>query len=369
MAERWIVQMAPQRGFHFGVRGVGVEASTVTGASDTLFGALCQGLLAVVGLDDPTWGLRRLLTLCRDGDPPFLLSSLFPYAGPVRLLPRPLGPLPPAAQRATGGGKAWNKAPYLSWGCFAQVFGTSNNTPPAELFHEENLLQERQAWVTPQERVALSPFTDLEDPDAPIRLWTHSDSPRVTVDRQTSRSTVYQAGWVAFPAGAGLYSIIVWRDPAWQPILRAVLDTLADEGIGGERSAGYGQFTGHIETVPDSAWPGYTGTDAAMLTLSLVHPTQDEAKQLAQGWYSLTTRRGWVGTPGAMGVRRADVVMLTEGTVLSVPSGVLFGGMVDVTPATWPEHVPRLSEPLVRWGYALPLAVPLAQEELADAAC
>jgi CRISPR-associated protein Csm4 len=142
-----------------------------------------------------------------------------------------------------------------------------------------------------------------------------------------------------------------------------VLDVLADEGIGGERSAGYGQFTSQIEPVPDQDWPGYSGADGGMLTLSLVHPTYAEAGQLARSWYSLTTRRGWVGTPGALAVRRADVVMLSEGSLLPTSPDELFGEMVDVTPPRWPAHVPRLSDPLVRWGYALSVGVRMPQEE------
>ena len=100
-----VYRLYPWRGFHFGIRGVGVEASTVTAGSDMLFGALCQAVLATQGQD-------RLLTLlgaCRTGRPPFLLSSLFPFAGTVMLLPRPMQPLTLPPELIGRGGKKLRK--------------------------------------------------------------------------------------------------------------------------------------------------------------------------------------------------------------------------------------------------------------------
>ncbi|HMA33160.1 MAG TPA: type III-A CRISPR-associated RAMP protein Csm4 [Chloroflexia bacterium] len=366
MADVWAYRLTPRRAFHFGVRGVGVEASAVTAASDLLFGALCQGLRATAGWDTAERGLARLLDACEARQPPFLVSSLFPFAGAVRLLPRPLQPLGGAG--AAGGGKDWRKVAYLSWGRWGALYGApAGVAPPA--FDREDLLQGRQAWVTAAEREALAVFRDPEDPVGAIRLWQEGDSPRVTIDRRTSESQVYQAGWVAFPPGAGLYFLMEWRDPAWQPAIHAALAYLAEEGIGGERSSGYGQFTLAIDApVPLPAPP--TSPAPAAMTLSLYHPTAPEVVEaglLAAGAYGLTTRRGWVGAPGALGVRRRDVLMLTEGSVLPFQGAGPFGNMVDVTPETWPPGVREVPGRLRRYGFALPLPLPAAPEEVPDA--
>jgi CRISPR/Cas system CSM-associated protein Csm4 (group 5 of RAMP superfamily) len=75
---------------HVAERGVGIEETAEFVHSDTLFSALCS----VVRLG---WGeseLQRLLAPFRAGDPPFLLSSAFPFAGSVRFLPKPHLALP-----------------------------------------------------------------------------------------------------------------------------------------------------------------------------------------------------------------------------------------------------------------------------------
>ncbi|MDQ2810116.1 MAG: type III-A CRISPR-associated RAMP protein Csm4 [Chloroflexota bacterium] len=353
MAQRRVYRLHAQRGFHFGIRGVGVEASALTAASDTLFGALCQALRATQGLTG-AYGLQALLDTCRAGAPPFLLSSLFPYAGEVLLLPRPL-PL------FAAGAKAARKARYLSWNLFAAWIDAGTTPAQAAVFAPENQLHNSAVWVTAAERAMLiAPFADPDALDDSVRFWQTGDVPRVTVDRVSNAAQVYQAGRIVFPEGAGLYCLIEWRDPAWQPAIHGALAYLGEEGIGGERSAGYGQFTLEADATgvlgyAAPALPVPPGPAAAM-TLALYYPARAEVTTLAQGRYDLTMRRGWVGAPGIGGTRWADVLMVAEGSVLPWPADELRGTMADVSPAApaWPAGDPRIW----RYGYGLPLAVP-----------
>ncbi|HYO49689.1 MAG TPA: type III-A CRISPR-associated RAMP protein Csm4 [Chloroflexia bacterium] len=354
MARVSVYGVQPQSGFHFGVRGVGVEASDTTGSSDMLFGAICNGLRALRGAEQGESSLGTLLDACRDGEPPFLVSSLFPYAGQVLLLPRPLQPLP----LKDGAGKEWRKVNYLSWRVFDALVRRGAGGLDA-VAREENLLQGRQVLVTAAEKEMLRRFVDPDDPEGGIRLWEKRDSTRVTVDRVTNSSQVYQEGWVRYPRGAGLYFMVEWRDERWREAIEEVLYYLEEEGLGGRRNSSLGAF--QLEPAGEAELPGATGEETARMTLSLYHPTRQEAGKLSEGWYGLKMRRGWVGAHGALAVRRKDVLMLAEGSVLPLEGEGPFGGMVDVTPERWPEHVPQIGT-IMRYGFALTVGVPYRKE-------
>src|SRR5690606_14675695 len=79
--------------FHFGERGVGLEASAEFAHDDTVFSALCSVWRELYG----TQCLEELLSGFLS-DLPFLLSSVFPYAagqdGVIRFYLRPFGSVP-----------------------------------------------------------------------------------------------------------------------------------------------------------------------------------------------------------------------------------------------------------------------------------
>jgi CRISPR-associated protein Csm4 len=75
-------------GFHFGRHGLGQEQSMAAMPSDSLFAAL----VAVLARTD---GKEAVEKFCapftgENTDPPFVLSSTFPFAGTVRFLPVPM---------------------------------------------------------------------------------------------------------------------------------------------------------------------------------------------------------------------------------------------------------------------------------------
>jgi len=90
MSEISAYKLEARSPFHFGVRGVGVEATSVVCHSDTLFSALCLMIRKLHGEEK----LKALLSLFPiDGAekmPPFRLSSAFPYAGEVLFFTRPM---------------------------------------------------------------------------------------------------------------------------------------------------------------------------------------------------------------------------------------------------------------------------------------
>ena len=120
-------RLVPRGAFHFGERGVGLEATTETYPSDSLFSSVCAAVRELDGAD----ALQHLLAGFQHGDPPFLLSSCFPWAGeqgrevvwffPRPFLPWPGGEAPRVAaevppEGAAAEAKAFKKLRYVSAG-------------------------------------------------------------------------------------------------------------------------------------------------------------------------------------------------------------------------------------------------------------
>jgi len=341
--------LQPHAPFHFGVRGVGVEATTLTARSDSLFSALCITLREMYGEVELTGFLDRFPTREQpDRRPPLLLSAGLPYAGDVRFYPRPLLPLPglegiPAEQKHQKKINFVSETIFRDWVAGGDVLKHYNRSK------NNNLLHGGRVWVTADERAALSKSERFLDEDTgQIRMWTVGDVPRVTVDRISSSSSVYQAGQVRFAPGAGLYLLVVWWDDEWRDRFWELLQVLGDAGIGGERSSGYGLFTPRRPFPVDL--PDVEET-ARWMTLSSCWPLPGQEGILGPGAaYHLENRRGWMDSPDGRNLRRKSVRMLEPGSVLcTLPGQTIYGGLADVTPDIFTTH------PVWRYGLALPV--------------
>src|SRR5262245_2044132 len=71
-------------GFHFGRHGLGQEETLANMPSDSLFAALINRLALTAGAD-----VEAFMKPFKDNDPPFVLSSTFPFAGAVLFFPVP----------------------------------------------------------------------------------------------------------------------------------------------------------------------------------------------------------------------------------------------------------------------------------------
>jgi CRISPR-associated protein Csm4 len=341
--------------FHFGVRGVGVEATGILAHADTLFAALCLGLRELEGDQRLTEFLEAFPNKDQpDCLPPLLLSSAFPYGqvnegAAVRFYPGPHSR--PADVEVWGQNpeqrKKLKKVAFVSETLFrAWVRGE----PLADHFTDENLLHSGEVWLTSNERTILERKTSSGEE---LRLWKVEGAPRVTLDRASHASQVYQVGQVHFQSGGGLWFAVRWLDERWQPMLKKVLMALGEVGIGGERSAGHGQFTLHETLSPDLP----DNTEPLQITLSPYHPTHAEVQAgvLAGNRvsYRLLTRRGWLGSPEGGGYRHRTVRMLAEGSIFRAgdSESEMFGDLVNVTPHGFSAH------PVYRYGLAFPIGV------------
>lgn len=339
-----VVLLRPRGPFHLAERGVGIEETAELVHSDTLFSALC----CAVRLG---WGpktLTDLLAAFRSGNPPFLLSSAFPYAGRVRFVPKPQLPLPVPPPDDVR--KRLRQTRWVSFGLFqAWLNGHLNE----QVFGGETFLPDHAAWILPEDRSYLpSSFARGATP-----LWRRDVVPRVSLDRVSNASNVFRSGRLWFAPECGLYVLIAWRDDTWRQLLEEAFRELGELGIGGLRSIGHGQFTPELDH--PVSWPEVSRTMREVL-LSLYAPTKAELASGVLGpsaRYDLVLRGGWVASPEGGHYRRKEAHFVTEGSIISRPNGmIVLGQLLDVTP-----DIMRGLHPVYRYGFAL--TVPVVWEE------
>ncbi len=300
-----------------------------------------------------------------DGTPPLLLTSAFPYAGTVRLLPRPalsLAPAPLAATdtKAAESMKTVKRVEWVSETIFAGLTAGIDQAALDIQWRQKTLLQAGAVWMTAAEgkqvQAQLSP-TDTGD----YLIWWTEVVPRVTVDRITNASQIYHVGRAYFADGCGLW-FAARGEPVWLDRLEQVLALKTVEGIGGLRSVGNGQFTLHKDTAPDFLTRTMTSAGGAQgeILLSRLAPTPVQMARLrADGAsYRLALVGGFSGTPGTNPVVRRQVRLVAEGSVIGAGTAGAPppGQLVDVTP----ETTPWLGHRIYRYGFGFTVPVRLA---------
>lgn len=381
MATMKLFKLPPRSAFHFGQRGVGVEETQVFCRADTLFSALCVILRQLEGVAALEAFLERFPGPGEEVDaPPFRLTSAFPYAGDVLFLPKPSVPARLTEMVRLEHGKQLKGVTFVSQGIWATWLNNGDLTPYLE---DDCFLHDGSLWLTHGERDKLAPFYDAEPHET--RLWKTQTVPRVTIDRVTNSSAVYQAGRVRYRRvegdtdvmRAGLWVAIEWLDHDHAPqdlkLLTRCLQVLGDSGLGGERSIGYGQFD--LEGPFDFEGFDIEGQGDRWLTLSTYHPRAQEMGQgnvLGAGSaYTVLIRRGWIGSPEGSSYRRPLVRMLGEGSVFHHPAAgaqVSYGDLADVTPDVMdPDQGATSGHKVWRYGIAfpVPVGIPVKEEETA----
>lgn len=338
--------------FRIGKRGVGLEAAAVIARADTLFSALCTICREWYGLSE----LRGLLEQFK-GNPAFLLSSGYPYImlsdqSRLRFYPRLLT-LPPGLNTNDPTRlKSVKKITFVSESIFKQWVEGDLQSDQALDPDGRNLLHDGRVWVTLDELEILHQHIPV-DTNGQVRLWHESEVPRVTVDRASSASQVFQSGRVRFAPGGGLWVAFHWLTDEWPEKIEELLMVLGDSGLGGERSIGHGQFSIAQPEEHLDWWPDAKGR---FVTLSPYWPSgEDEVHQVfgPDSVYSLSTHRGWIGSPEGQTLRRKSVRMFDEGSVLSAAPQTILGGLADVTPKGDGIDI----HDVLRYGYAMPVGI------------
>ena len=196
------------------------------------------------------------------------------------------------------------------------------------------------------------------------------------VDRMGEGVEAHRTACIEFQKNAGIWAAFDFADDArecWAPALKGALKLLADTGIGGERSRGWGRFEQpeftegplarllfgkHTQAVQDSS--------SAYWLLSLFSPSESDTVDWRQGSYAVAMRGGRVESSAGWGAVKKTSRVIAEGSVL-VASSPLTGSARDVAPEGF-------AHPVYRAGFALALPVapkrrePLRIEESTETA-
>ncbi len=374
-------------GFHIGIRGVNLEESGTHIPSDTIFAALVDAV-ARIGVDPerfvapfprhiPSGPPEALSSPGGGSDPPFLLTSAFPFVGAVRFFPMPV-PLDRWFQPSTlkERSKDLKRVRFVSEALFRRMLDGEQMDDwlfpenPQEEPEKGVALQGETFWLTRDECKGL-PEHMRRDPQtgrpiSPRALRRHAAYrvtivPRVTVDRVSSASEIYHTGRVSLSPACGLWLGILWKKPdatvtdglTYHAVVRQALALLGDDGLGGERSVGYGAFSlegGDAEklSLPDPA------AGKPLWLLSRYHPRPEEVGALTapSAAYNLVSVGGWLRTWDGAAQRRQRLWLLAEGSVICPDGNGPWGDLTDVRPR-YTNPAGDLPHPVWRYGVAI----------------
>lgn len=377
-------------GVHLGRRGINLEERSLTIPSDTLYAALINA-----------WGkaggdIAEFTAPFEQGDPPFTLTSTFPFAGEVRFYPLPVD-LSRLFSAATlrADDKRLKKIAFFSTGLLHKALAGEvldpylfpNEADPSAVTgksqqHEGCALQGGSLWLladeVPQLPQALRQFKSRGTwKDRPLhtlyyqRVYLDQVVPRVAVDRISATANIFHAGRVVFADGCGLWLGVHWRRAthpldgvACSQAFQQVLAILSDDGLGGERTYGYGAFTWQEEPafeLPDPQ-PGEPG-----LLLSRYHPAEGELPGTLshpEAAYTLAAVGGWLESPHGAAQRRKRIHLLQPGSLVCPPVNTI-GDLVDVRP-TYQNPAGDLPHPVWRVGIGLVVGHLPARREASD---
>ena len=173
------------------------------------------------------------------------------------------------------------------------------------------------------------------------------------VDRlQNGAVEIHSTACLEFTSAGGLWTIVQFADEAaasaWQAPVRSALSLLADSGLGGERSRGWGRS----EAPEWRTWtpPESPGAEQAHWLLSLYTPAENDEVDWKRGNYATVLRTGRIESSARWGEPKQPTTMIAEGSVL-LASNELRGAASNVAPEGFPH-------PVYRAGFAVTVPIP-----------
>ncbi len=282
-------------------------------------------------------------------------SSCFPYLQDVRFVvpPRNLWPPSPSAR------VRWENAQFVP----LSVVGA--------LVAEQPLND--AAWYVDGPSGCLLP-DDASFRSGPFRSALR---PHAAVDRLNAGAVaVHSTACLEYAEGGGLWAVVSFADDeasaAWAAPVETAFRLLADSGLGGQRSIGWGRsaepefLAGSLpdiilpangrpasaetaEGAPDA--PPKPAPETGWWLLSLFSPATGDAIDWQRGSHALTMRGGRIESPQRSGEPKKPLRMVEEGSVL-VSAAPLKGVARDVAPDGFPH-------PVYRAGFPVAVPVPL----------
>ena len=298
--------------------------------SDSLYSAVSSAMAQLGQLDE--W----LDSTARATEPAVRFGSCFPYQGDTLLVAPPRNLWPPQASSKV----RWKGARFVP-------------ISVVETLAAGRTLSEG-AWAIDGESECLVPSRNPAVP-GPFRVSVRSSA---AVDREGVSVTPHSTACLEFTPDCGLWTVVQFSDEAardqWTGPLTAAFRLLADSGMGGERSRGWGRS--EMPQVVSGELPGLLMKSSAegetgYWLLSLFHPAESDAVNWEQGDYVLTTRGGRIESQAGWGDGKKLTRMVAEGSVLIAASAPK-GSAADVAPDGF-------AHPVYRSGFAVALPIPL----------
>lgn len=314
-----VVRIRPSGPWRFGPESGSRQETADIGRSDSLFGALSSAMRKL-GEGDEWFAASAAAER-----PELAISSAFPLLGRTHYVVPPFTLWPPAVS-----------SPRVRWKAARFVpIGVAQDLAAGKLPAEDR-------WEVDARSGCLVP----PGSPAPFRRVTRHSA---AVDRlDNGRVEAHAASCLEFAPNAGLWMAVTFRDvetrQRWDSRIRAAFRLLADSGIGGERSNGWG----HAESVEFQAgpWPGVLFPElknaaGTFWLLSVFSPSGADEVDWTAGHYRLTVR----SKRGGKAVRMAE-----EGSVLAAASAPV-GIARNLAPEGWPH-------PIWRAGFAVTVPLP-----------
>ncbi|ANQ53038.1 CRISPR-associated protein Csm4 [Thermosipho sp. 1063] len=171
------------------------------------------------------------------------------------------------------------------------------------------------------------------------------DVPRIVNDRITNEVSIFYMSYVTFDKDSGLWFFLD-VDESLENEVFASLKLLGDEGIGGERTYGYGAFEFDVEEVD------LKSEGKMFLLLSSYYP-KDQSEVRKVIYYKIYEKTGYVFSLYDNTKRQPIVRLFSEGSVFS---DKVVGKILDITPKGFKYH--RV------YKYARAYLIPIEKEAL-----
>jgi len=307
--KEYLIKLHFQSSLRIGQAGIGMENIVRRIHSDTIFSALCH-TFSLLYSDD--WVSAFLNEYERD--PHFLISSAFPFSDDHLFLPRPMKRI-----------EKW-------------VNESDEQEAPKELKNLEYIgIENLRKWLF-NEPCSLSELS--EDNIRATESFKTLLLPRVALDRADNHSQLFYSACQVFAPNAGLYLILRAKTDVI-PTLQSAFALLAENGLGSERSSGFGKFSIEWLDPPDALAELLHQQGNSFYLLSLFHPSQStDHLDLTNSSYELEERRGWFYSQSTgVQLKRKTVWMFREGSVFSFQPR---GHLVDVAPDEWNDQSHRI---------------------------
>lgn len=328
-----LIRLRPITPWRIGPDHGALDQSEAVLHSDALYSAFCLAFEQLGWLEE--W---LNATANPYSTPAVRFSSCFPWQRGLLFAPPPMGLWPPAETPGAATKLRWKGAHLVP------------TTVISSLLRGEAL--DEKAWSVDAHSGCLIP-TGGRFPTGPFRRMRRSS---VAVDRVTgSNIQPWAAGCLQFAPASGLWCAAEFVNATayavWSPKLECAFRLLADSGLGGLRSRGFGRSrTPDLQpgVLQELLLPGPqltqaaapNGGDRSWWMLSLFSPGASDRVAWGSGNYALIERSGRVASHAGAGLVKKSSRLVREGSML-VSQGALTGSVRDVAPDGAPHPVWR----------------------------